>query len=54
MRKGSCRNQTHIWLEDDRLRSHCTCPAGGFCKHLIATALAWNKGEANMKATRIR
>jgi hypothetical protein len=46
--QGTRKYKTHIWLEDGRLRSHCTCPAGGFCKHLIATALAWNKGEAEV------
>ena len=46
--QGTRKYKTHIWLEGGRLRSACTCPAGGFCKHLIATALSWNKGEAEV------
>jgi uncharacterized Zn finger protein len=46
--QGTRKYKTRIWLENGRLRSACTCPAGGFCKHLIATALAWNKGEAEV------
>ncbi len=46
--RGTRKYKTHIWLEGGRLRSTCTCPAGGFCKHLVATALSWNKGEAEV------
>lgn len=46
--QGTRKYKTHIWLEGGHLRFTCTCPAGGFCKHLIATALAWNKGEAEV------
>lgn len=45
---GSRNYKGAIWLDGGRLRYHCTCPAGGFCKHLIAAALAWNAGKTEV------
>lgn len=45
---GTHAYKTAIWLEQSDLRFTCTCPVDGFCKHLIATALAWNNGEAEL------
>ena len=34
--------------EDGGLRYICSCPAGGFCKHLVAVALAFRAGKADV------
>ena len=34
--------------EDGGLRYICSCPAGGFCKHLVAVALAFKAGKADV------
>ena len=31
---------------------NCECPAGGFCKHLVAAALAWRDGEREWAPSR--
>ena len=33
--------KARLWLEDGWPRAECSCPYGGFCKHLTALALAW-------------
>lgn len=41
---GSDEYRTRLWFEGDELHSTCTCPhaeEGAFCKHMVATALAW-------------
>ncbi|MDR1166814.1 MAG: hypothetical protein LBO66_13270 [Deltaproteobacteria bacterium] len=43
---GSRDYKASIRLSGSSLSFSCTCPADGFCKHLVATALAWNAGEA--------
>lgn len=45
--QGKRRYKANIHLSGSSLKYDCTCPAGGFCKHLIAAALAWNNGEAD-------
>lgn len=47
MVQGNRRYKANIHLSGSSLKYDCTCPAGGFCKHLIAAALAWNNGEAD-------
>jgi uncharacterized Zn finger protein len=37
---GTTDYRVRLWLDDGALRGSCTCPAGGFCKHCVATALA--------------
>jgi hypothetical protein len=41
---GTDDYRTRLWFEDGELHSTCTCPhadEGAFCKHMVATALAW-------------
>lgn len=45
---GNRAYKANIRFAGTSLSFDCTCPAGGFCKHLIAAALAWNNGEAEM------
>ena len=50
---GTHRYKSSIWLEDgapreDGLRYVCSCPAGGFCKHLVAVAMAFKAGQADV------
>ena len=42
--QGTYTYCVEIWLEKERLQYGCTCPLGEkgkFCKHLVATGLAW-------------
>jgi len=42
--QGTESYQVNLWLENGELRFRCTCPVGMdglFCKHCVATALAW-------------
>ena len=45
---GNRAYKANIRLAGSALNYDCTCPAGGFCKHLVATAMAWNAGEAEV------
>lgn len=43
MVQGNRRYRVELWVENDLLRSSCTCPmgvGGSFCKHCVATGLA--------------
>lgn len=45
--RGTQSYTTHLWFEDGELQCDCTCPHaadGAFCKHMVATALAWRQG----------
>ncbi|TCL76518.1 putative Zn finger protein [Hydrogenispora ethanolica] len=33
--------KARLWLSEGGPRGECSCPYGGFCKHLAALALAW-------------
>ena len=44
----TCPYAVRFWLEKQDLQWGCTCPLGlegEFCKHLVATGLAWLSGE---------
>lgn len=45
--RGSRPYAVRLWLDGRELRWDCTCPLGRdgeFCKHLVATGLAWLAG----------
>lgn len=44
-----CPYAVRFWLENQELQWGCACPLGvegAFCKHLVATGLAWLSGDA--------
>lgn len=43
-----CPYAVRFWLEKEKLQWGCACPLGvegEFCKHLVATGLAWLSGD---------
>jgi hypothetical protein len=49
---GTTAYLTSIEFDEAGLRSDCSCPAGGFCKHLVALALVWRaRREGRLIAT---
>ena len=51
---GTRDYRVKLWLEDGELEFDCTCPhaaEGAFCKHVVATGLAWLEGETTGKRT---
>ena len=45
--QGTRRYRVRLWVEDGDLCHDCTCPIGldgAFCKHCVATGLAWHAG----------
>ena len=46
--QGTHLYKAFFWMENSALRYECSCPAGGFCKHLDAVALAFNAGGADV------
>jgi uncharacterized Zn finger protein len=52
--RGERTYEVRLWVKDDNLAYHCTCPLGQeqtFCKHAVAVSLAWlGKPEARLGA----
>ncbi len=49
---GTRDYRVKLWLEDGELEFDCTCPhaaEGAFCKHVVATGLAWLEGKTTGK-----
>lgn len=47
--RGSTEYAVQIWSHDDGLAFTCSCPHGqekAFCKHAVATSLAWLERHA--------
>lgn len=50
--EGSQTYRLSLRRKKDNWNFDCDCPAGGFCKHLVAAALAWREGERAPEQTR--
>lgn len=54
---GTRPYKVKLWIKDGGLEYSCTCPVGaegGFCKHCVATGLAWLKPPKASKEPRKR
>jgi len=50
---GETEYLVRLWVKDDNLAFHCSCPVGQeqtFCKHAVAVALTWLASPRGMLA----
>jgi len=50
--RGTRSYRVKLWAKDGELEYSCTCPIGedgDFCKHCVATELAWLQGNSGTK-----
>lgn len=38
--------QVRLWIDNEKIHSHCSCPYSSFCKHLVALAWGWLENKA--------